>query len=72
MVEVEDREYGKRCVLSFIDLMEMLDGFEYIMLGSAFLSGLYSVFDYDNQTISREFDLASGFDSPYVGAQPLC
>ena len=57
MFEVEDKTYGTRCVLPFVELMEMLEGFNYIMLGTAFLSGLYSVFDYDNQTVSRKFDL---------------
>lgn len=69
MFEVEDETYGTRCVLPFVDLMEMLDGFEYIILGTAFLSGLYSVFDYDNQIVSREFDLAFGFGFPYVRAR---
>lgn len=72
MFEVEDETYGTRCVLPFVDLMEMLDGFEYIILGTAFLSGLYSVFDYDNQIISCELGLAFGFDFPYVCACQLC
>ena len=55
MFEVEDKIYGTRCILPFDGLPDMLDGFEYIMLGTAFLNGLYSVFDYDNQTISRKF-----------------
>lgn len=58
MFEVEDQIYGKRCILPFVDLPEWLDGYGYIMLGTAFLSGLYSVFDYDSQTISREPNLA--------------
>ena len=52
MLEIEDNTYGTRCILPFVDLMEMLDVFEYIILGTAFLSGLYSVFDYDNRTFS--------------------
>ena len=72
MFEVEDKTYGTRCFLPFVDLMEMLDGFEYIILGTAFLSGLYSVFDYDNQIVLREFDLAFGFDFPFVRACQLC
>ena len=72
MFEVEDEAHGTRCVLPFVDLMEMLDGFEYIMLGTAFLSGLYSVFDYDNQTVSCEFDLAFRFDFPNMRVYQPC
>ncbi|KAL2036604.1 hypothetical protein N7G274_010630 [Stereocaulon virgatum] len=63
MFEVEDETYGTRCLLPFETLMEWLDGFDYIVSGTAFLSGLYSVFDYDNQTISREYGLI--FDSNF-------
>jgi hypothetical protein len=52
LIDVLDKQYGQwRCVSSFVGLRDAgNDGF--IMLGSPFLNGLYSVFDAANETIS--------------------
>lgn len=55
MFEVEHENEGTKCILSFIEIPEMLDNLGYVMLGTAFLTSFYSVFDYDNQTVSCKF-----------------
>jgi hypothetical protein len=57
LVEVEDTERGTICVVPFNGWYQVDLGGpspDFIQLGTAFLSGLYSVFDYDHDTISRK------------------
>jgi hypothetical protein len=57
LVEVEDTETGTTCLVPFNDWYQYDLGGpspDFILLGTAFLSGLYSVFDLDNETISRK------------------
>jgi hypothetical protein len=58
LVEVEDFYRGTRCVVPIsgrLHYNEDEHSPDWIMLGAAFLSSLYSVFDTDNETISREY-----------------
>ncbi|OCK74245.1 acid protease [Lepidopterella palustris CBS 459.81] len=55
LFEVNDIRKGRRCVLPFSAWMHHEwdeKSPKWILLGSAFMSGLYSVFDLDNETIS--------------------
>lgn len=55
VMEVPAEGGGTTCLIPFKGHKERRGEPKYIFLGSAFLSGLYSVFDYDQQTISRKF-----------------
>jgi hypothetical protein len=46
---------GMLCSVPFVQHQEKDDEPKYIILGAAFLAGVYSVFDQDEGTISREF-----------------
>jgi Eukaryotic aspartyl protease len=55
LVEVEDTQDGKICVVPFNNWYQYDLGGpspDFILLGTAFLSGLYSLFDLENATIS--------------------
>jgi saccharopepsin len=50
LTEIRDIEKGMRCVLPFAYLQQADD--EWVVLGSAFMQGVYSAFDLENGEVS--------------------